>query len=368
MSNTGEKESAIKQKNTEVIKSSAARAEKDGKFSKPLVNLINEEKWTGLFTPTTYGGLQAGIPEGLQILEAIAKADGSAGWAVTNSALAGWQTGFVNAAVVKEITGKEKPLLAGTTAATGTAEKSKTGYTINGTWSHVANAGEAAAFSLKCVVTKNGTPVKDDANKNQVISVVLLQSEVTISAAGETMGLVAATSSDVAANSVKVASDRTFSTDDAAKVKARLYEFPYLQLTEAALAVNIAGMAAHFTDLYDTMIAGVKTPVGLDVNSEHMVQDTYEKHVLKMKDAHMKLYYAVELAWEACTNRRPIKDTILYKVSSAAQELTKRARECVDAIYPFCGIAAMERNSDINRVWRDLHTAAQDGLLVFGGL
>jgi len=101
--------------------------------------------------------------------------------------------------------------------------------------------------------------------------------------------------------------------------------------------------------------------------NEHIIQDTLEKYTQRINDARSKFYYAVALSWQASVNSKQIKDAILYKVSFGAFDLAKRAREAVDALYPYCGLVAADKNSEINRVWRDLHTASQHHLLVFGG-
>jgi hypothetical protein len=38
-------------------------------------------------------------------------------------------------------------------------------------------------------------------------------------------------------------------------------------------------------------------------------------------------------------------------------------REVVAAIYPLCGLRAVDLGSEINRVWRNIHTAGQHALL-----
>jgi hypothetical protein len=42
--------------------------------------------------------------------------------------------------------------------------------------------------------------------------------------------------------------------------------------------------------------------------------------------------------------------------------LVLAARRAVGDIYPYCGLRAAQVDSDINRVWRDFHTAGQHAL------
>ncbi|WP_394801094.1 hypothetical protein [Niabella ginsengisoli] len=53
------------------------------------------------------------------------------------------------------------------------------------------------------------------------------------------------------------------------------------------------------------------------------------------------------------------------KISVISRKLAKACRESVSAIYPYCGLAATSQHSEINRVFRDVFTASQHGLLAF---
>jgi hypothetical protein len=56
---------------------------------------------------------------------------------------------------------------------------------------------------------------------------------------------------------------------------------------------------------------------------------------------------------------------VMEEVSLYSRNLAKISRECVDLLYPYCGLAAANTDTEINQVWRDLHTASQHALLTF---
>ncbi len=74
-------------------------------------------------------------------------------------------------------------------------------------------------------------------------------------------------------------------------------------------------------------------------------------------------YEAVEISWEECSESRPLSDALLKKVSEASRRLAAGARRLVDELYPWCGLVAADPDTEINRVWRNLHTASQHNLL-----
>jgi hypothetical protein len=50
-------------------------------------------------------------------------------------------------------------------------------------------------------------------------------------------------------------------------------------------------------------------------------------------------------------------------MQALALEWVAASRHAVDTLYPYCGLVAASADSDINRVWRDFHTASQHALL-----
>ncbi|MES2703109.1 MAG: acyl-CoA dehydrogenase family protein [Bacteroidota bacterium] len=348
---------ALPSKSREVLKEQAIRAEKDGKMTKAQLSLIQEHKWFKIFIPTAYGGLQMALPESLALLESLAAADGSLSWLITMCSLAGWHAAFVEPETANELFAPEIVSICGNDNATCMAEKGANGYTVNGVWQYTCGAAEATAFIAKC---SDGRHAGTTQSPNADLAFALLKQEFTVAAKWNAIGLVATGSYDLEANDIKVPDGRTFKVNsEYAKVKGALYQFPYAQIAEAATAVNVAGMAQHFTELARTIFAEITNQDGMLLTDDLNVQETLRKQTQKFTDARTKLYYAVELSWQAAVNGQRIKPAILYKVSSAAAELTRRSRECVNALFPYCGMMAADKTTAINRVWRDMHTAGQ---------
>jgi len=368
MSNLPHPSGILDPKIVSLMRKDAPDAEKNGKFTKAQLNLIHDQKWLKMLAPARYGGLELSLPAILEKEEALAWADGSIGWMVTLCAGSGWFNGFIDPELAKKILSDPKVCMAGSGGKMGTAEKTKAGYTVTGEWAHACGANQATVFTANCTVTQGGKPVKDENDKNKVLSFVLFKDEVTIIPAWNTIGMVATGSDGFKVTGLKVTEDRAFViNNDTTGIDAPLYNYPFTPLAEATMAVNISGMALHFTDLCTTLFNEKKNRSNQLLINDLGVQETLEKYTARLEDARMKLYYAVSLSWDACKNNKRIKEAIIYKVSAGAQELAKRARECVDALYPYCGLFAAGKDTEINRVWRDLHTASQHTLLVFGG-
>jgi hypothetical protein len=135
-----------------------------------------------------------------------------------------------------------------------------------------------------------------------------------------------------------------------------IYNYPFQQFAEATLAVNSSGMSMRFFDLCKPAEASPNTS-GLTLNKWLAAYSIFQK-------ARIDFYNAVDQSWRAHTLQQPTQEESLNAVTAAARALAAIARKSVDELYPYCGLWAANPATEINRVWRNLHTASQHTLLL----
>ncbi|HEU5145863.1 MAG TPA: acyl-CoA dehydrogenase, partial [Chryseosolibacter sp.] len=67
-------------------------------------------------------------------------------------------------------------------------------------------------------------------------------------------------------------------------------------------------------------------------------------------------------SWTLCEEGEVISTDVLNYVSETSYALAHGSRQVVDALYPYCGLTAADTTQEINRVWRNLHTASQHAI------
>ncbi len=359
--------SVLAQEWIDSIRTEAVLAEKHGKLTKKQLNLIYEQGWFKLLIPAAYGGKQLPLHEVLAIEEALAYADGSLGWAVTLCAGAGWFGGFMDQGVSRELLQAPNVCMAGSGASNGRAEITNSGYVITGKWPYASGSPDATVFTANCKVTQNGVPVKNENGSDKIIAIVMLRSEVTITDEWNGFGMRSTGSHSYEVNDLKIDSNRAFDIHSAPVIEAPLYYFPFHQFAEATLTVNMTGMGIHFMELCGKMLADrYSDTVTGHVNYEVLL-DRYNMLQQKLTVARQKLFYAVDMSWQVCSANKEISQSLLYKISAASLTAVNVVRDCVDTLYPYCGLKAADKDSEINRVWRDIHTAGQHNMLVGDG-
>lgn len=344
----------------ESVRDHAAEAEVIHQLHAAQLNHIYRQRWFKMFVPTHLGGLQFSLPQVVKTEEALAWADGSTAWVVTLCSGAGWFAGFVDKELSESLFSSDKLCVAGSGAATGTAEITDGGYVINGEWRYASGALHATAFTANCVLTRGGVTVTDDEGKPEVKAFVFLPDEVILKKHWSSMGMVATASHGFAVAERLVPENRAFVIDARHAIHPDpVYRFPFLQLAEATLVVNISGMAQRFLDLLKEIFEErvVKQAAhGKDLLALHEVSDS------RFQACRHKFHLAVEEAWSHCERAKGIPAQMLDAVSGASHELYRTSLAVVQYLYRYGGLAVTNPRSEINRVWRNLHTASQHSL------
>ncbi|HEY8930950.1 MAG TPA: acyl-CoA dehydrogenase [Mucilaginibacter sp.] len=356
----------ISEQDAHILRNSAAEAEKTGMLHPLQLEVIYKNKWFRLLVPQVYGGQQVSLIDLLHTQEAISWADGSAGWVVTLCNGAGWFGGFISSEFSAQIFNNQHVCLAGSGAPAGTAEVTANGYRINGTWKYASGIHHATHITANCIITKNGEPVLAD-NRPLILPFIFDRKDVTIIRAWKYMGMMATGSDTFEIKDLEVAANRQFKIDPAAAfIKDPIYLYPFLQLAETTIAVAISGIALHFMDLCREIFAERTKQSRLSDQQKTLLTEKLNNAETEMTLERKNFYDTVERSWAAiCKNDITLNERLI-PVSQASHALAKLSRELVDQLYPLCGLAAAHTDSEINRAWRDLHTASQHSLLVFG--
>ena len=112
-----------------------------------------------LFVPKALGGAELWPAEGLEIIEALSRADGSTGWVVMATQVAMATCGaFLAPAAAKTVFKSRIPLLAGQGAPLGRADVEGNGYRLSGNWSYASGLLHSGWTHTGAIVHRNGSP------------------------------------------------------------------------------------------------------------------------------------------------------------------------------------------------------------------
>lgn len=146
---------------TPFITSHAAANEAVGKLVDEVVAKLSENGFFGLWIPKHYGGTEAGPVEGLEIIEALSYGDGSTGWVVMATQVAGaTAAAYLPRTAADEIFGDRIPIFAGVGAPRGRGDPTDGGFRLSGDWSYGSGMLHSEYLHTGGFVYENGEPRK----------------------------------------------------------------------------------------------------------------------------------------------------------------------------------------------------------------
>jgi alkylation response protein AidB-like acyl-CoA dehydrogenase len=345
------------------IRDAGPEAEKLGMLHPDQLALIYEQGWFKFLVPKIYSGLQLSLPDMVRLEESLAWANGSVGWVVTLCSGAGWFGGFLSPTIAPSLLSDPHLCFAGSGAATGTATITDNGYIINGSWKYASGVHHATHLTANCIIKQGDESVLNEDGSPLIRSFIFDQKDVSFLPAWKYIGMMGTGSDAYEVKDLFVEHDRCFRIDpEFAVIDEPLYYYPFMQLAEATLATNISGMAIHFTDLCKPIFNEKQEGNKLSPDQKETIKHLLIHLTNKLNETRDEFYRAVDTSWQGNLNGEA---THLEQVSKTSRKLAKTARECVDQLYPYCGLQAANPDTEISQVWRDLHTASQHSLLIF---
>lgn len=349
----------------EIIRKYAAASEEAGQLHTEIIKLIDHEKWFKLYLPEEFNGLTIHLPAILQLLESIARIDGSTGWTVTLCSGASWFAGFLDHQVLSTVFEKDGTCITGSGAVTGNAVRTSGGYMINGAWKYSSGALHATHFTANCYIKhEDGSPVKDEKQEEAIKSFIFNRAEVKTSPTWSYIGMVATGSHGFEVQNLFVPENRSFQINGELKTKTNAGNYPFLQLAETTLAVNFSGMALHFLELAESQVLNPGNLTRFSTRESACIRQTFAEQKELLLNSRKAFFDVAERSWQDLQDNK-LEDPLLNTVSQASRTLAHTARRLTDTLFPYCGLEAAKKDSDLNRIWRDIHTASQHSLLTF---
>jgi alkylation response protein AidB-like acyl-CoA dehydrogenase len=350
----------------QLIREHAAACDSSAMLTPPLQDLIHERGWLRMLAPAACGGAELALPEAVRLEESIAAADGSVGWLVTLCAGAGWFAGFLPPAFACEIARTATMCIGGSGAPSGFADVEGEGYRLSGRWEFATGAPLATHFTMNAVLRQDGQPVTDSNGAQLVRAFIVPASDVRVHDSWRAIGLRASASHGFSVDKVWVSAQHAFVIDAArATAPGPLYRFPFASLAYVTIAANISGMALHFVELARAIIERRKHLAnGHPLIGHPVVRDAVLKAEESLERCRADFYHLLDAAWAAVCRGETLPVSGVQALHAASLELVNAGRCAADELYPFCGLQAAHGQSEINRVWRDLHTGTQHAMLL----
>lgn len=340
------------------IRVASIEMEKAGKLAHFVLELIYKEKLFKLFIPKKDGGRMLSLPEALRKFDEAARIDGNLGWAITIGSGGGYFYGYMQPEVASKVFSPAKAVVAGSGHPSAIADEAKGGYNVTGQWKYASGAPYASVFTANAMIKGK----KKDAPKIRAFA--FKPNQVTIIKDWNAFGMKATESHSFKVNKAFVPNEMTFDLSTTKLFyEAPIYRYPFLQFAETSFASMVIGLGRHFMEEAHAIIKQNKE-VWSSAGRYKTVSNKMDKAGKEFYKASKSFYSTVDASWLHLVKKGKLDAKTQKSISKVSQQTSRIVLACADELMQFLGMQAVMQDSNINRVWRDLHTACQHVLLI----
>jgi len=305
------------------VQAEAEAADRLARLPEDVMRELKAMRAFRLWIPERYGGLELELPETLRIYEAAARIDGSVGWAVMIGAGGGLFAACLEPDTAREIFAPADALIAGSGAPDGVAEQAAGGYRVNGTWRYASGAHDATTLTANCTVTRGGEPLRGTDGSPVIRAMAFTPAQVAIRESWDASGMRATGSHDFEVRDAWVPGRRSFTVHaEVVREPGPLYRLPFEVLTELPVAAVAVGIARHALDAFAAL------------------------HALARR------------AWDAAVADRALGARERAEITATCVTCVSDLLAAVGALLRPAGMAAIAREGELARAFRDLQALA----------
>ena len=346
----------------------AARDEMDqhGRLPPSLVEAMDDAGLFRTYMPRSLGGHELDPITAFQVIEEVAKADGSAGWCCFIAGSIGMYAGWLDTSVARELFGTPANLRgAGSFRPLGTARVADGGYIATGQWDFASGCLHANWLFLNCVVTDENGPrynvggPLDGLPQLKMISVPVTDAQIIPN--WSVIGLRGTGSNDVAVSGLFVPDKHTFALTDHPMDSAPLLTFrTAMATTFTPLAGHTLGMARGAMDAF-LELAGAKgtTMTMALLRDRAQVQEVVGRAEAIISGARAYTLDAAGRMWEAMQSEADddeLGERVLQTRLAVTHAVHESAR-AIDMLYHASGTNAVRSSNLLERYFRDVNAA-----------
>lgn len=332
----------------------ASTTEAERRLAPELVRALAQAGCFRIALPASLGGSSVDAGGYLEVLERVARADGSAGWCVMIGVTSSLVAGFLDDAATAQVFGDPEGVTAGVFAPTGRAVEVDGGYEVSGRWSFASGCEHAAWRMAGVVVMGADGPKRGDSGAPATRQVMLRAADTTVVDTWTVSGLRGTGSHDLTAEKVFVPSALTLDLlGGAPNTRDGVFALPVLGVLAAGIAAVAIGIAKAALDAF-VAIARAKKPMGAKraIAERELVQALVAECDADVEGTRAHLRHAARGAASGDLEARA-------RLRIAATRATHRMADVVQRLYKASGGGAVYATQPMQRYLRDVFVATQ---------
>lgn len=321
-------------------------------------DIIDRFKKIGVYralVPKTYGGDEKSPIDFLLMVEAIAQADGSAGWVASFGMNPAYLAALPPETVEKVWADGPDVIFAGGIFPPQPAELTDGGYKVNGRWQFASGCMGANVCGVG-IMPQDGEKLPRMA--------VIPRDALKIEETWDVVGMIGTGSHDLVVEDVVVPKEWTFTRGGKPQVDAPFFRYPSLSFAAQVLSIVNAGLAREALDVIQQTAAQRTSVTGApNLGDRTYAQIEIAKAEAKLRSSRAFFYEATEDAWNTILagGQPTAHQTSMLRL--AATNLTHECAEAVRACYQLSGMTSTYNDHPLSQIFRDSNMGTQHAFM-----
>jgi len=345
------------------IRLHADAAEAERRLPEVLMSRLMEAGLFSIYTPKQFGGMELSLPEALSVVEEVSRHDGSAGWTVALGFGNDLFTSILSEAAAARVLGSGSALVAGSPGFGVRAVPVDGGYRLTGQWQFASGAPNAHWLNVLAPVFDGDAPRLGPGGMPETVMAFLPPGDVEIVDTWHVTGLRASGSHDLRVNNAFVPKEMTggFSLmGPQVRRPSTLAMVPFTTLLAMVQAPPVClGIARHVIDAFKSLAAQKERPPSPRLDQQSRAQSAVARAEALVRSARLYFYAAAQMAWDRASAGGQLSLEERVDVRMASLTAVENATAAVDSLRRLAGSTAVFESCELERPWRDIHTAAQ---------
>jgi alkylation response protein AidB-like acyl-CoA dehydrogenase len=308
--------------------------------------------------PRVAGGDELDPITMLDMVEAVSRIDGSAGWVAMIGSGAGFITGYLDTEVIRELFANPNTCFCGNLSTLGgRATAVPGGYRVSGRWPFVSGCEHSAWMSCNARIFDGATQRIGDDGTPITRIMLFPHHEAQIIDTWSATGLRGTGSHDVAVSDVFVPDEHTLSWLDGPKQPGPLYQLRFFLIAHAAHALGVARTAIDcLVDLAEHKIPARTTST---LRDRPLVQANIAQAEGLVGAARAFMWQTTAEVWEMLRAEQLVTMRQRAMLRLANTMAVQNAAQAVDLMWAAAGSSPVYTSSPLERCFRDIHVATQ---------
>lgn len=349
---------------TPLLPELAARAAEMEEVRRLPADLAAKLAATGAFrmvTPKAFGGLELSPREIVEVTEAAARANASAGWCVMIAATTALNAAYMAPAHAREVYSDPLTITGGVFAPMGRAVVEGENYRVTGRWQWGSGSANCTWLCGGCTVWENGEMKRLSSGAPDTRMMVFPASEATLHDTWHVMGLKGTGSGDIEVKDILVPRGRSVSlVADKPREAGPLFKFPAFGLLALGVSSVALGNARGALDAFHALATVKKSQGSSKTLSERQtMQADFARCEAALRAARAYLFAEIDRVWTIARGEGDIPMEARADLRLACTHMTRSGADICRTLYDLGGGAALFEASDLQRRFRDAHAITQ---------